>query len=71
MRSAMFSVSCCSMRRFHSWTAGVFASACTPCGAKVVQGVGTPGPQEGAGCTPGAMGMTVGRETFEYDAAPL
>ena len=50
---------------------GVLALACTPCGAKVVQGVGTPGPQDGEGCTPDTIGRIEGRRRPENEAEPL
>src|SRR5882672_3514184 len=56
MRTAVLGVTCCSSVKVHSLTAGVFALASTPCGANVLQGVGTPGPQERGGWTPCVIG---------------
>ncbi len=58
----MLRLSCCSTEKFHSSTVGVFASACTPCGAKIVHGEGTPGPQEGGTGTFGVIGNSEGNE---------
>ena len=57
--------------KFHSSTACVFASGCTPWGANVVHGGGMPGPQDGGGGTPGITGSTEARGTLLYETEPL
>src|SRR5258705_5414957 len=60
----MLEPSCCSIVKFHSLTVGVFAFASIPCGAKVLHGVGTLGPQARGGCTPLVMGR-------KFESAPV
>ena len=57
----MFEPTCCSIVKFHSLTAGVFALASMPCGAKVLHGDGRLGPHAAGGCTPGVIGRKPGR----------